>query len=161
MYQPYKLDAMEGAPPSRLYGACRKRINYILGIGIVLALIGASLLVAFGLLYVRPYVYMRHLVAAVCSTQEGRMTGDVVSCTCASDGSGSCMSQYPCFRVSVNYTTEEGLAVVNATLYDSYETYTIQSSAQQVCELLSLSKEATEVKLLLLTRIKLTCKLYL
>jgi Calcium-activated potassium channel, beta subunit len=134
MYHPYKLESMEGASPVGVCATCRKRINYILGFGIVLALIGASLLVAFGLLYVRPYVYMRHLVGATCSTQDVVSTGDIVSCTCASDGSGSCMSHYPCLRITVNYTTEDEPIFINATLYDSFETYTIQRGAQQVGE---------------------------
>lgn len=117
---------------SPVYGICRRRTNYILGTGIVLALIGASLLVAFGLLYVRPYIYIRHMTAAECTTNAAAGTGDLVPCTCASDGTGSCTSQYPCLHIAVNYTTEhDDTVIVNATLYDSYETFTIQSTTQK------------------------------
>jgi len=130
MYRSYRSDEMESASP--VYGFCGRRSNYLLGAGILLALIGASLLVAFGLLYVQPYIDIRHLVESECMTEDTVFADELVSCTCASDASGSCMSQYPCIHISVNYTKESGDVVFNATLYDSYETYILQSSAQQV-----------------------------
>ena len=132
MYQSYRSDDMESASP--VYGFCGRRSNYILGAGILLALIGASLLVAFGLLYVQPYIDIRHLVESECTTEEEQAAWHhtTVSCTCASDGSGSCTSRYPCIHIVVNYTVEFGDVVFNATLYDSYETYNLQRAAQQV-----------------------------
>ena len=130
MYRSYRSDDMESASP--VYGFCGRRSNYILGAGILLALIGASLLVAFGLLYVQPYIDIRHLVESGCMTEEAAVVGEA-TCTCASDGSGSCTSRYPCIHIIVNYTVEFGDDIVhNATLYDSYETYILQRAAQQV-----------------------------
>ena len=128
---------MESASP--VYGFCGRRSNYLLGAGILLALIGASLLVAFGLLYVQPYIDIRHLVESECTTEKSKLSEETVSCTCASDASGSCTSRYHCIHIIVNYTLESGDVIFNATLYDSYETYRIQSPAQQVsCLLFSL-----------------------
>jgi len=129
-YRSYRGDDMESASP--VYGFCGRRSNYLLGAGILLALIGASLLVAFGLLYVQPYIDIRHLVESKCTTELRAFAEDYVSCTCASDASGSCTSQYPCIHIIVNYTAETEDVVLNATLYDSYETYILQSPAQQV-----------------------------
>jgi len=134
MYRSYRSDDMESASP--VYGFCGRRSNYILGAGILLALIGASLLVAFGLLYVQPYIDIRHLVESDCMTETAAV-GDTVSCTCASDGSGSCTSRYPCIHIIINYTVESDDVVHNATLYDSYETYILQRAARQVNSLSS------------------------
>jgi len=130
MYRSYRSDDMESASP--VYGFCGRRSNYILGAGILLALIGASLLVAFGLLYVQPYIDIRHLVESKCVTEEPAVVVGETTCTCASDGSGSCTSRYPCIHIIVNYTVEVDDVVHNATLYDSYETYILQRAAQQV-----------------------------
>lgn len=110
------------------------RLNYILGVGIVLSLIGASLLVAFGLLYLRPHLDVRHLVEGQCAKSDIGYTRDIVTCTCASDGGSSCQSQYPCLRITVNVSSKGSAKFVadNATLYDSYETFVLQSSAFQV-----------------------------
>ena len=127
---------MESASP--VYGFCGRRSNYLLGAGILLALIGASLLVAFGLLYVQPYIDIRHLVESECTTELSAFADALVPCTCASDASGSCTSQYPCVHVIVNYTAESKDVIRNATLYDSYETYILQSPARQVICLFQL-----------------------
>lgn len=107
------------------------RINYCLGFGIILALIGASLLVAFGLLYVKPYVYIRHMEQSICAMSHSEYANEYVKCTCTTDGSSSCLSHYPCIKVLVNFSVENGESVINATLYDSYETYTLQKNALQ------------------------------
>lgn len=134
MYRSYRSDEMESASP--VYGFCGRRSNYLLGAGILLALIGASLLVAFGLLYVQPYIDIQHLVQSECTTEKTKL-GDTVSCTCASDASGSCTSRYPCIHITVNYTTESDDVILNATVYDSYETYVLQESGQQVNRLVA------------------------
>lgn len=109
------------------------RLNYILGIGIILALVGASLLVAFGFLYVKPYINVRTYEEAVCSVVSQDSTfRTLVNCQCAADGSSACVSQYPCIKVFVNYTRVDGVQVENAALYDSYETFHIQDSALRV-----------------------------
>lgn len=108
------------------------RTSYCLGFGIVIALIGATLLVALGLLYVKPYVYVRHLEQSSCTVSYIDLTYETVKCTCTTDGSSSCQSQYPCIKVLVNFSMETGDSVINATLYDSYETYVLQKNALQV-----------------------------
>ena len=143
MYRSYRSDEMESASP--VYGFCGRRSNYILGAGILLALIGASLLVAFGLLYVQPYIDIRHLVESECTTEHITFLRDAVSCTCASDASGSCTSNYPCIHIIINYTLESGDVVFNATLYDSYETYILQRAAQQVNRLFFHSTRAPQL----------------
>lgn len=108
------------------------RLNYILGIGIVLALVSASLLVAFGFLYVKPYINVRTYKETVCTTvSQDHSMRQLVTCQCAADGSSTCVSQYPCIKVWVNYTRVDSVFVENATLYDSYETFHIQQSALQ------------------------------
>src|SRR6218665_906278 len=117
------------------------RLNYILGIGIVLALVSASLLVAFGFLYVKPYINVRTYKETVCTTvSQDHSMRQPVTCQCAADGSSTCVSQYPCIKVWVNYTRVDSVFVENATLYDSYETFHIQQSALQVLSLFLLLK---------------------
>lgn len=106
------------------------KVNFVLGFGIVLALVGASLLVAFGFLYVQPYLNVWTYEETVCTVvSQGIAFQELVVCQCAADGSSTCVSRYPCIRVSVNYTRVDGMLVENATLYDSYETFHIQDSA--------------------------------
>lgn len=106
------------------------RLNYVLGVGIILALVGASLLVAFGFLYVKPYINVRTYEEAECRVVSQDSTfRTLVTCQCAADGSSTCVSQYPCVKVFVNYTRVDGVQVENAALYDSYETFHIQDSA--------------------------------
>lgn len=109
------------------------KLNWVLGAGIILALVGASLLVSFGLLYLRPHLDVRHLVEGHCEVGSVVLTEDYVQCTCASDGSSSCLSVYPCLHITVNVSRGGDLVSDNATLYDSYETFVLQSSALQVC----------------------------
>lgn len=109
------------------------RINWTLGLGIVLGLIGASFLVAFGVLYVKPYMQVNTMISTTCTTWNVTVTDELVICTCASsDGGASCLSQYPCVKVWVNYTTIKGDLISNATLYDSHETFLLQRPVQQV-----------------------------
>ena len=108
------------------------KLNYLLGIGIVLALVGASLLVAFGFLYIKPYINVRNFKEATCTTIQSFPTGQEVPCQCAADGSSSCVSFYPCLKIWVNFTKTEHSDTRNVTLYDSYETYFLQRETLQV-----------------------------
>lgn len=121
------------------------KLNWVLGAGIILALVGASLLVSFGLLYLRPHLDVRHLVEGRCAVESVAYTNEMVQCTCASDGGSSCVSQYPCLRVVVNISRAGGGSVVaeNATLYDSYETFVLQASALQ-CSYHKCSRSASD-----------------
>ena len=117
------------------------RINWLLGLGIILGLIGASLMVAFGVLYVKPYTQVNSMKKTQCVTWNVTVTSDLVACTCASsDGRASCLSHYPCVKVWVNFTTEDGVLVTNATLYDSHNTFFLQRPAQQVINLIKVMK---------------------
>ena len=110
----------------------KMRFNLVLALGILLGLIGASLLVAFGLWYVKPYMKVRDMVGTQCTTHETFPPNELVKCTCAPDGSSSCLSQYPCLKVWVNMTIEGGQVLDNITLYDSYETFQFQQPTMQV-----------------------------
>ena len=112
----------------------KMRFNLVLALGILLGLIGASLLVAFGLWYVKPYMRVRDMVGTQCTTHVTFSTNQLVKCTCAQDGSSSCLSQYPCLKVWVNLTTESGQVLDNITVYDSYETFQFQQAAMQVSD---------------------------
>lgn len=109
------------------------KFNYILGIGILLSLVGISLLLSFGFLYVRPYIDIRNFKETLCRTVSITMDPtSVVNCQCAADGSTSCESQYPCVWARVNFSDiSTGETLVNATLYDSYETYILQHANAQ------------------------------
>ena len=102
-----------------------------LGSGIVLGLLGASLLVAFGVLYVKPYVKVKNMIETKCVMTNTSVQSELVSCRCDDDGE-KCISNYPCLTVSVNYTRANGDVVVDARLYDTQETFALQDSAQQV-----------------------------
>ena len=145
------------APP-----ASTMRINLLLSLGILLGLIGASLLVAFAILYVKPYMMVRTMILTTCTTSDSFSPEGVVTCTCANDGS-SCRSGYPCLRLLVNFTREHSrdeaelesqevssstsseetevrssfashsqYLVTNASLYNNFETFILQRHAMQV-----------------------------
>jgi hypothetical protein len=108
------------------------KLNYVLGVGIVLSLVGVSLLLAFGFLYLKPYLDVADYRAARCTTVSMAGDGLYVSCECATDGSSACESRYPCIKARVNVTAEdEERVTANVTLYDSYETYYLQHSVLQ------------------------------
>lgn len=109
----------------------KMRVNLLLALGILLGLIGASLLVAFGLWYVKPYMRVRDMQGATCTTNMAFTMEELVKCTCAADRSSSCLSQYPCLKVWVNITTADGQVLDNVTVYDSYETFQFHHSTLQ------------------------------
>lgn len=100
------------------------RHKVILGLGIVLGVIGASIMVLLGVLYVGPYVRTKAMRRTTCSpTTATHFDKRPVRCSCASDG---CRSSYPCLKVLVNFTTTDGEQVSNATLYNSLDTFELQ-----------------------------------
>ncbi|KAK2183719.1 hypothetical protein NP493_298g00043 [Ridgeia piscesae] len=102
------------------------RHKVILGLGIVLGVIGASLMVLLGVLYVGPYVRTKSMRRTTCTATSATHYDDtIVRCSCASDG---CRSSYPCLKVLVNFTTTDGEQVSNATLYNSLDTYELQGA---------------------------------
>jgi hypothetical protein len=109
------------------------RLNFLLGLGIILGLIGATLLVALGVLYVKPYIRVRDMRLTRCTVSSAVFDTDPCTCACASDG---CLSHYPCLKLAVNFSRHEdgndGEMAVNATLYDSYDTFILQHNARKV-----------------------------
>lgn len=118
------------------------KFNYFLGLGIFLSLTGASLLVALGILYVKPYMYIRHFKESQCNVTSSNKTDLLVPCQCSSDGSMPCTSSYPCSKVLVSLNTPEGW-LRNVTLYDTFETYSLQHNTLQ-CSYHKCSRYDTE-----------------
>ena len=102
-----------------------------LGSGIVLGLLGASLLVAFGVLYVKPYVKVKNMIRTDCVITNTSVSSELVACKCDEDDD-QCISNYPCLSVTVNYTRRNGVVRHDVRLYDSHDTFVLQDSAQQV-----------------------------
>ena len=102
-----------------------------LGLGIVLGVLGAALLVAFGFLYIKPYTKVKDMAQTLCVATNVTLAPQLRKCPCGSD----CEATYPCLQVRVNYTRKSGSAdddvISDAILYDSYETYSIQRSADE------------------------------
>jgi hypothetical protein len=109
----------------------------LLGTGIGLGLVGGSLLVAFGLMYVKLYMLVRTMEPASCSTLDADVTRDSVTCHCGWDGRDSCVSRYPCVTIHVNVTAGD-IILGNVTLYDSYETFALHSPKLQVSKICSI-----------------------
>jgi len=104
------------------------KLNYILGLGIVLSLVGISLLFSFGFLYLKPYMNVMNFKETLCKTVSMSMSKieTLVKCRCATDGRSECFSDYPCTLARVNFTSTAenvGDLVTNVILYDSFETY--------------------------------------
>ena len=108
------------------------RLNLLLGLGIILGLIGATLLVALGVLYVKPYIKVRDMKLTTCTVASTMLAEELVTCACTSDGSQSCLSHYPCLKLWVDYSTIAGEDKVNVTLYDSYDTFILQHNVLKV-----------------------------
>ena len=103
-----------------------------LGCGIVLGLIGASLLVAFGILYVKPFMHVKDMVETQCVTDNHTLS-DPVLCQCEDDRASSCESKFPCLIIYVNFTIVDGGRVAsNVSLYDDHDTYLLQDKTTQV-----------------------------
>ncbi|ESN96239.1 hypothetical protein HELRODRAFT_189164 [Helobdella robusta] len=98
------------------------KVNYLLGVGIVLSLIGASLLAALVIMYVIPYIPTRHYMEGVCNLTHCDMSDTIVTCKCQTSG---CISSYPCTNVLVNLLTY-GDKTKNLTLYNTFYTYEAQ-----------------------------------
>lgn len=108
------------------------KFNYLLGVGIVLSLIGASLLVALGFLYIKPFMSTRNYVKGQCRLEYKNTTNQMVQCQCSADGNNRCTSVYPCAKVRVNLTTSASSVHYSLILYDSYETYDLQKKTFHV-----------------------------
>lgn len=114
-----------------------------LGVGIVLGVLGAALLVAFGFLYIKPYTKVKDMTQTLCVVSNVTIAPQLLTtCPCGSD----CSTSYPCLQVRVNYTRGDDEAddtdvISDVMLYESYETYSLQRSAEeQVRVLYSLTR---------------------
>ena len=108
------------------------KFNYLLGLGILLSLIGATLLLALGILYIRPFIDTRNYAKGDCLVTSKNTTSKRIVCQCSADGNQPCTSTYPCARVRVQLTTSRSSVHPNIILYDSYETYTLQKVSYHV-----------------------------
>ena len=111
-----------------------------LGVGIVLGVLGASLLVAFGFLYIKPYTKVKHMRETQCIAVNLTVHSELLNCPCSDD----CVAKYPCLQVRVNYTQKvtsqerkeadvevDDVIVRDVILFDSYETYSRQRATDE------------------------------
>lgn len=105
----------------------------VLSLGIFIGVLGASLLVGLGVLYLKPYLMVRTMEEADCAVISQDVNVVPVTCICAAEGSSSCHSRYPCLRLKVSlYDQAAETFLENITLYDSYDTFQLQQNAMQV-----------------------------
>ena len=102
--------------------------NIILCVGICLGVLGACLLVGFGLRYLKPYIEVKTMKKGLCSVIYQDVSLDtVVPCRCGRDSTSQCQSKYYCSKIMVNFTSNGDVVIMsNVTLYDSYETFLLQ-----------------------------------
>ena len=119
-------------PPTKHHTKMNKQ-KIVLSLGIFVGVLGASLLVGFGVLYLKPYLQVRTMEEADCAVISNDVNVIPVTCMCAPDGSSSCHSRYPCLRLKVTLFDQHRVQELqNITLYDSYETFLLQRNALQV-----------------------------
>ena len=106
----------------------------IFGLGIFVGLLGACLLVGFGVRYLKPYLQVRTMEEGTCVVIQDLMnqpSQKLVTCQCSRDSKSPCRSQYPCVQLRVNVTATEGDSFLHdVALYDSYETYQLMQKNQ-------------------------------
>ena len=99
----------------------------LFGVGIFVGLLGACLLIAFGVQYLKPYLQVRTMEEATCTVSlgvENLKEIHTVTCQCSRDSKSQCLSHYPCITILVNVTaTKSDTMLHNVTLYDSFETF--------------------------------------
>lgn len=111
--------------------------NIILCVGICLGVLGACLLVGFGVRYLKPYLEVRTMEKGQCTVTS--TTGIIeqqfrkVTCKCGRDSTSPCRSQYYCVKVMVNFTSKDVVLMHNVTLYDSPETFLVQNLTSLQC----------------------------
>ena len=82
-----------------LHGSFTDRL---IRLGIVLLGVGVTLLIVFGLLFVRPALNDTQLKSARCKVIYSIMTGADMSCDCGR----YCSSKYPCLKIQVSYDAD-------------------------------------------------------
>ena len=98
-----------------------KTSSVILGLGIFLGVVGASLLLGFGIGYVKPYMDVKSMKSGHCVVALAENEKPLVTCVCGRDA-GSCHSQYPCLKILVNLTVDIELLPKGANLQSDNDT---------------------------------------
>ena len=86
----------------RPFGRRRSCTYRLIRLGIMLFLLGVTLLIVFGVLIVRPALNDTQLTSARCQVISGQMTGVDKSCDCGR----YCSSKYPCLEIQVSYDAD-------------------------------------------------------
>ena len=86
----------------RPFGRRRSCTYRLVRLGIMLFLLGVTLLIVFGVLIVRPALNDTQLTSARCKVISSVMTGDDKSCDCGR----YCSSHYPCLEIKVSYDAD-------------------------------------------------------
>ena len=109
----------------------RQKSCFLLSLSIILCLAGCSLLLAFGVMFLKPYMTVRHLTRTMCYLKSHTEEHSFVPCSCISVGR-DCVSYLPCVHIYVNVTLEHRMMATNVTLYDNIETYQKMQSSSKV-----------------------------
>lgn len=86
----------------RPFGGRRSCTYRLIRLGIMLFILGVTLLVVLGVLLVRPALNDTQLKSARCKVISSVMTGDYMSCDCGR----YCSSKYPCLVIRVSYDAD-------------------------------------------------------
>lgn len=92
-------------PPQPAQNPWIKTSTFVVGLGIFLGVVGASLLLGFGLAYVKPYMDVKNMRSGQCAVTLAANEEPFVTCACGRDA-GSCHSKYPCLKILVNMTVQ-------------------------------------------------------
>ena len=109
----------------------RQNSCLLLSLAIMLCLLGSSLLLAFGFMFLKPYMVVQHLTRSMCSLRPIREQSSYRPCTCVS-ADEDCVSYFPCLHLSVDITLKSGQVIQNVTFYDQLETYLQMHSTSKV-----------------------------
>ena len=109
----------------------RQKSCFLLSLSITLCLAGCSLLLAFGVMFLKPYLTVRHLTRTMCYLTSHTEEHSFVPCSCISVGR-DCVSYLPCVHIYVSVKLKNGKMASNVTLYDNIETYQHMQSTSRV-----------------------------
>ena len=109
----------------------RQKSCLLLSLAVTLCLAGTSLLLAFGFMFLKPYMIVQHLTRSICSLTTIRDQSPYIPCTCMS-ADEDCVSYFPCLHLYVDVTMESGQIIQNVTFYDQLDTYLQMHSTNKV-----------------------------
>ena len=115
------MDYRNNMPPRNKNKPWIKTSTVILGLGIFLGVVGASLLLGFGIGYIKPYMDVKNMKPGHCVVALAESEKPLVTCACGRDA-GSCHSQYPCLKILVNLTVDTELLPKGASLTSDSDT---------------------------------------